>query len=576
MDRGLGRKGSQLMTEPRRVHAGFSRRQFLGLLGIGASASLLAACQPAPAAPAPTPTQPAGAPTVQPTAAPAAPKPATTAAPQPAAAPTGGALTIAVTFDPDTLDPPNILSPGPEQITMLVFDRVTEIGPDMAIRPGLAESWTSDQAAEKWTFKLRRGAQFHDGTPVDVAAVVSTVERVLDEKKPVKQRGLYTGIKTARAVDPTTVEITTNGPFGALPYLLATNAMAILSPKAVKDLGDDFARRPVGSGPFSFQEWASGERVVLRRNPQYWGGAPRLDSITYRNVPEASTRVAMLETGQADIAQHLPPEEMKRLGTNQQIQILKVPSLEARDMRFNMLDERFKDLRVRQAMNYALNIPEIIDAILLGSGTFTGGPVPPLIPGGLTATKYKYDPALAKRLLADAGYPNGFKATVWGAKGTAAGLNEMLQAVQAQWRAIGVDVTMDLREVPAFVALSSKGPEEAESSGKQIISLGLSARYPDADNYLRNAYHSSRWSPAGNNRGFYKNERFDQLLDEGVKTSDSAKRENLYREAQQILVEDAPAAFLYTSDLIFGARRNVQGVTLLPTQHLLLAGASKS
>ncbi len=527
---------------------GITRRQFLVLAGAGAGATLLAGCGPA-----------AG-----PTAVPVTPTPAS-----------GGVLTLAVTFDPDTLDAPNITSPGVEQIAMVIYDRLVELGTDLKVHPGLAESWTASPDATVWTFKLRKGAQFHDGTPVDADAVKFNLDRLQDDKKQVKRRAYFAKLKSSRVIDSSTIELTTDGPFAPFPYLMATTAASIASPKAVKELGDDMARKPVGSGPFIFQDWKSGDRVTLKRNPNWWGGAPKLDGVVYRTVPEASTRMVLLETGEVDIAQHLPPSEMKRLSNSPQLALLKAPSLDLRDIRFCMLDKRFADLRVRQAMNYAVNVPEIIDTVLAGSATYSGGPMPTSILGAISSDRYKYNPTLAKKLLADAGYANGFKATIWGAKGTASSLDEMLQALQAQWKAVGIEVTLDLREVAAFQALATQGPETAESSGKQLLSLGISARYPDPDAQLYAQYHSSQWSPKGVNRGFYKNPRVDELLDQGARETDAAKRTAIYKEVQEILLDDLPGVLLYNNDLIFGMRKNLKNVAVLPTQHMPLAVVTK-
>jgi peptide/nickel transport system substrate-binding protein len=536
-----------------------TRRQFLALAGAGAGATLLAACQPAAA----------------PTSVPPTVVPGPVSTPVPPTPVPGGVLTLAVTFDPDTLDAPNITSAGVEQIAMVIYDRLVELGTDLKVGPGLAESWTSSPNATVWTFKLRKGAQFHDGTPVDADAVKFNLDRLQDATKQVKRRAYFVKLKSSRVVDSSTIELTTDGPFAPFPYLMATTAASIVSPKAVKELGDDLARKPVGSGPFIFQEWKSGDRVTLKRNPTWWGGAPKLDGIVYRTVPEASTRVVLLETGEVDIAQHLPPSDMKRISGNAQLSLLRVPSLDMRDVRFCMLDKRFADLRVRQAMNYAVNVPEIIDTILAGSATYTGGPMCPSILGAITSDKYKYNPTLAKQLLTEAGYPNGFKATMWGAKGTASSLDEMLQALQSQWKAIGIEVTLDLREVAAFQALATQGPETAESSGKQLLSLGISSRYPDPDAQLYAQYHSSQWSPAGVNRGFYKNTKVDELLDQGAKEIDPTKRTAIYKEVQLILLDDLPGVLLYNNDLIYGMRKNLKNVALLPSQHMPLAAVTK-
>ena len=525
-----------------------TRRQFLVLAGAGAGATLLAGCQPA-ATPTPVPVPPTPA--------------------------SGGILTLAVTFDPDTLDAPNITSPGVEQIAMMIYDRLVELKPDLKVGPGLAESWTASPDATVWTFKLRKGAQFHDGTPVDAEAVKFNLDRLLDANKQVKRRAYFAKLKSSRIVDSSTIELTTDGPFAPFPVPHGHHGRQHRQPQGSQGAGRRPGPQTGGLGPFIFQEWKSGDRVTLKRNPKWWGGAPKLDGIVYRTVPEASTRMVLLETGEVDIAQHLPPSEMKRLNSSATLALLKAPSLDLRDIRFCMLDKRFADLRVRQAMNYAVNVPEIIDTVLAGSATYSGGPMPTSILGAISSDRYKYNPTLAKKLLADAGYANGFKATIWGAKGTASSLDEMLQALQAQWKAVGIEVTLDLREVAAFQALATQGPETAESSGKQLLSLGISARYPDPDAQLYAQYHSSQWSPKGVNRGFYKNPKVDELLDQGARETDATKRTAIYKEVQEILLDDLPGVLLYNNDLIFGIRKNIKNVALLPTQHMPLQVVTK-
>ena len=497
---------------------------------------------------------------------------------QPAKAPaaSGGTLIVAAAQEPDTFDPPNIVDVTVQQIAMNITDRLTELAPDMSVRPGLAESWTVSADKLTWTFKLRKGVKFHDGTTLDAEAVKFNFDRLLDTKKPVKRRAFYTDIQTVRVVDSSTVEFAMKRAFGPLPALLATTGASISSPKALKELGDKFATQPVASGPFVFEQWLPGDQVVLKRNESYWGGPPKLEKVIFKTIKEPATRVAMLETGRADVIEHVVPAEMKRLAANPQLKIIRVPSTRARDIKFNMLDERLKDKRVRQAFQYAINMPEIVETVLAGAGTFTGAPLPPTIFGAIKGTKYRYDPALAKKLLAEAGYPNGFKANLWSNKGTAPGLDEVLQALQAQWLEVGLDVKLDLTDGAAFIELSSRGPEEAKSTGKMLVSMGGSSQYPDPNSYLSDSFHSSQWSPKGSNRGFYKNEKVDQLLEQGLAESTPAKRLQIYKGLQEFLIEESPTMYLYAIELVYGIRSNVTGVLFMPTQHLLFHGASKS
>ena len=497
---------------------------------------------------------------------------------QPAKAPaaSGGTLLVAAAQEPDTFDPPNIVDLTIEQIPMNFSDRLTEYGDDMSVRPGLAESWSVAADKVTWTFKLRKGVKFHDGTTLDAEAVKFNFDRLLDEKKPVKRRAFYAAtIKGTRVVDPYTIQLTTKSPFGPLPALLATTGASIMSPKAVKELGDKFATQPVASGPFIFERWLPGDQVVLKRNESYWGGAPKLERVIFKTIKEPATRVAMLETGQADLIEHILPAELKRLSANPQFTIARVPSLRTRDIKFNVLDDRLKDKRVRQAFQYAINMPEIIETVLAGAGTFTGAPLPPTVFGAIKSAKYRYDPAMAKKLLAEAGYPNGFKALLWSNKGTAPGLDEVLQALQAQWLAVGLNVELGLVDGAAFIELSNKGPEEAKSTGKMLVSMGTSCRYPDPHSLFIDYWHSSAWSPKGGNRGFYKSEKVDQLIDQGAAESNPTKRLQIYKELQEIMVEDLPAMYLYAIELLYGTRSNVKGVRFMPTQHMLFAGASK-
>jgi peptide/nickel transport system substrate-binding protein len=470
------------------------------------------------------------------------------------------------------LDPAVGTAQTTEQIVWSLYDRLTSLAPDQTVRPGLATDWSVSPDGLKWTFRLRRGVQFHDGQPVDAEAVKFTFDRILDEKKPLRARVFFVPpIKSVRVVDEAAIEIILSEPHAPLPDLVAIPGASIVSPKAVRELGDDFGRRPVGSGPFVFQQWESGRRLVIGRNDRYWGTPAKPQQVVILPVPEGGTRVAMLETGQVDLAAHLPPSEMKRLRADPQFQPLANDALDANAVKFNVLDERFKDVRVRQAMNYAINMPEIIDTVLDGAGTFTGGPMPKSIPGAIG--KYHYDPALARKLLADAGYANGFKTSVAVNTSSAAGALEVMQALQGQWRAVGIDVTLNPQDRDANSRHNALPVERAQE--KQLLVSGGTARYPDPS-YLYFHFHSSQWSPKGRNNGFYKNARVDELLERGAGEADPTKRTAIYREVQEIINEDAPGVFLYTVRFVFAARSNLKDIRLAPTQMINFAEVSKS
>lgn len=554
-----------------------SRRRFILVLGLGGGMSLISACQSAstPTAPAvpvataaapPTPAASTASTVVAPTVGAAAPA-ATAVAPVP-----GASITYAISGDPDTLDPGNEGPSQTKQIMATLFDGLTSLGADMVVRPGLATDWSPSADGLKWTFRLRTGAVFHDGQPVDAQAVKFSIERVLDAQNNLKgRRFVVPVVKSVQVIDDATAELTLVQPFAPLPFLASQMAMSIVSPTAARQAGQDFGRQPVGSGPFVFKQWDSGQRVIVERNPHYWGSPAKPQQVTFLTVPQDATRVALLETGQADLAQYIPPADSKRLAGSSQIQLIQTDSLELRMIRFNMLDDRFKDLRVRTALNYAVNVPEIIDTVLEGLATSTGGPQPKPVPGELESNKYHYDPTTAKSLLADAGFANGFKTSLSFNPATASGLAETVQALQAQWLAVGVDVALNQLDADAYARFNALPPEQEQQ--KQLMVHSTTYRYADSS-FLLPSFHSSQWPPNGSNYGFYKNNQVDALLDQGQGESDQTKRTAIYQQAQQLIVDDAPIVFLFSPRYLY-ASRGLKGVQLPPNEMISFTDIAK-
>src|SRR5437660_4479372 len=272
----------------------------------------------------------------------------------------GGTLTFATGADPDSLDPQNTQSNPGEQVNRMMHENLVRFSAKMQLEPALAESWLASKDGLTWTFKLRKGVKFHDGTPFDAKAVKYFFDRVLGDEKPFKA-SLYTPVvQGAEVIDDSTVRVILKQPFGAFLFIMAHSAGAIVSPAAHQKWGKDLALHPVGTGPFKFVEWMKGDRVTMERNDGYWGGAPNLDRVLVKTVREDQARVLSLEAGDADLIVNIPTEEIPRLKKDPRITVQPSPTARALFIAINVKKKPFDDVRVRQALNYAVNRDAIV------------------------------------------------------------------------------------------------------------------------------------------------------------------------------------------------------------------------
>jgi ABC-type transport system substrate-binding protein len=461
-------------------------------------------------------------------------------------------LTVAIDANPSSLD----IQDAQTFLTGLVlgihvYDRLFEQSPT-GLKPQLAERWETSADGRTWTFHLRRGVKFHDGTPFNATAVKESIARVVNPELKLRQASKFAGITSVDVVNEHTVRLTTNRPLGALPGNLSHQAGgSIQSPTAAKA-----GKFPVGTGPYRFVEYVPDERLVLAANKDYWGGAPSLDRLVFRIVPEARTRLAMLQSGEAQVIYNVAPTEIEGLRKDSNIQVSVPPSAGWRVFGFNTQRKPYSDVRVRQALNHAVDKAAIVKNIFKGVGHVADSPFGPGMFGYAPVMSYAYDPARAKKLLAEAGYPNGFKATMFVSPGEIAGGAEVAAAVQAYLQQVGVQVEIVSLEQAAWLAELTK---PAEQNRTEIFQYQYGGADPDA---LRLVLHSKEWPPR-RNAAFYKNETLDRLLDEGAATVDQAKRAQIYQQAQKLVMEEAP--WLFVSDWAHADawRANVQGITYI-------------
>lgn len=548
-----------------RLGRDLSRRDFLRGLGLTGLGMLAAACAPAaPQAPAPA----AGEqPAEQPTEAPAEAGPKK-----------GGTLTIARPTDAVSLDSMlETTAPG-AWVYVNILEPLLRLNADMELEPVLAERWeVVDDTRVR--FYLRQGVTFHDGEPFNADAVVFNFERFLRSDPPARWVSLAGPIAGAEKVDDYTVDVTTSVPYGPVLRSLAMPYVHMVSPKAARELGEDFGRQPVGTGPFKFVEWQTDDRIVLARNDNYWGEGPYLDQVVFRVIPEESSRMLALRTGEVDMVLKPAPAELESLRQDPNFAVHQADGLRVVFVGFNMAMAPVDELKMRQAIAHAIDTQGILDHVLEGAAGPARGILAPGVFGFADTNvqeKYRYDPEQSKALLAELGYTetdaegflvkDGQRLTLkfLGFRGRYLKDGEIIEAVQAQLKEVGIEVQVDFLEwAAAFTQL------RAEDLPYHMYLFGWVTTNADADYTLYSLFHSGEKPPQGWNRFRYANPDVDKLLEQARVTLDQAEREKLYAQIQEMLIADTPLVPIYNTLEIVVTGAYVHGFNVHPVEYNL-------
>jgi peptide/nickel transport system substrate-binding protein len=489
------------------------------------------------------------------------------------AAPPKDAMVIGLLAEPVTMDPPQITDLNSTRVIKRLFEGLTaqELG-TYKIIPGLAQSWDISKDGLTYTFHLRPNVKFHDGTPLTAEAVKFCFDRQLNDQGPFYATGTYPYVKGflgnvagVEVVNPTTVQIRLKSPLTPFLQYLAHHSLYIYSPDALKKWGKDIVKHPVGTGPFKLETWEPGVRVVLARNDQYWGGAPKVRQAIYVPIIEAQARLSAIKTGEIDLTMDVPPDSLADLRKDPDVVVAETNSSAVWYVALNTRHPALKDKRVRQALNYAVQKEAIIRDILKGTAIVATTPLSPVYgPYHEDKTvRYPYDPEKAKALLKEAGFANGFDVTFFVPE-SGSGMQspvEMGTVIQANLAAVGVRAKIQTMEWGAYLKKYLDGPDMAEMSWNPSIG--------DPDHMMYMLLSSDRFPPAFN-AGFYQNPRVDELLRKGRTTIDEKERIPLYREAQRLVVEDAPWIFVDHGKQVIVYRKRVQGFKLHPNFDLVL------
>jgi peptide/nickel transport system substrate-binding protein len=483
-------------------------------------------------------------------------------------------------FDPAVMTGTSTFRPVSSMFDMLtnLWDQTTDIQPD------LAESWEIAPDAMSVTMKLRPDVKFHDGTDLNAEAVVFSFERMLNPESP-DYHGpyafpsfFYPSYKSATAVDPLTVRFDLTQPDATFFSALVWNTGSIVSPTAAKAAGKDFQNNPVGAGPFKFVSWEKDVLTTMEAFPDYWNGAPKLKTLLWKPIVEEAARFNQLLSGEVDFIVSLYPQFVPVIQANPDLQLIQGPSLHTWWCYLNMHFEPFTKLEVRQAMNHAIDRQALITNVLQGTAVESKSwSWPDTWSYADDVTTYPYDPEKAKALLAEAGYPNGFDLPyIVPASGSGmVAPKEIATAMQADLAKVGVNVQIETMEWISYIAAVASGLDDI--NGKQFGMCQMSWMNPVADPGLYVEYVSAGQGDAlGLNLSYYDNAEYNKLLADARLITDEEERAELYKQAQRIFADDAPWLFMFHSNFVTAARRNVEGIILSPNQNVLhLEGVTK-
>jgi peptide/nickel transport system substrate-binding protein len=478
--------------------------------------------------------------------------------------------------DSVALDPAVVTDGESIKVTKNIFDTLLDYEEGgTKVEPALAVELPEVSAdGLVYTFKLREGVKFHDGTDFNAEAVVFNFERWANATEEQKSQfeyyssmfGGFKGdeghvIKEVKAVDANTVQFTLSRPQGPFLQNIAMPPFAIASPAALQKHGDKFLENPVGTGAFIFKEWKRNDTITLEKNPNYWlEGFPLVDTLIYRSIPDNSARFTALQSGDIDIMDGLNPQDATAVEGNSDLQLILRPSMNVGYLGFNVEREPFNKIEVRVALSHAVNKEGIIKAFFNGQAVPAKNPMPPSIWGYNDSIEdYPYDLAKAKQLLADAGYPDGFEMDLWAMPVPRPYMPDgmkVAEALKADFEKIGVKVNIVTMDWAQYL-------DETKQGKQDMYLLGWTGDNGDPDNFIYVLLDQD--NAAGSNRSRYKNQELHDILIQAQTLSDISERTKLYEQAQVIIHDEAPWVPLVHSTPALAARANVKGFVASPT-----------
>lgn len=454
-------------------------------------------------------------------------------------------IVAAVSSDIKSMDPASGVDSPSATLNKHIYNGLVKIDQENQVQGDLAESFEMMDDVT-YRFKLREGVKFHNGEELKASDVKFTLERCKTMPK---------AMSNASAIDHVSVEgdydltIHLSRPYPSLLYILNDTSMKILSEKTVTDAGENYGENPVGTGPFMYQEWVPNDHWTLKRFDDYFEGPAVASTITAKIIPEGSARCIALETGEVDLILAVDPVDAGNVESNPELILESWPAASVEYLAFNTQKELLNDVRVRQAISYAINRQEFVDTIIEGRGEVATSVMAKTLPGwNEDVQPYPQDIEKAKELLAEAGYGDGIAVNIYVSGDVR---SRTAQVVQAQLKEIGVDVDINVYEWGAF--------QDAINAGEHdMLILGWTNTTCDPEYSITPLFHSKNCGASGN-RAFLKNEKLDGMIDAASSETDEAKRLQGYKDIQTYLNELCPWVPLYYKHNMVGRRKALQG-----------------
>lgn len=462
-----------------------------------------------------------------------------------------------------TLDPYDCNDTLSQAVAKSFYEGLFGFDKDMKLVNALATSYTASADARVYTIKLRQGVKFQDGTDFDATAVKANFDRVTDPANHLKRYNLFNRIAKTEVVDPLTVRVTLNEPFSAFINVLAHPSAVMISPTALKKWGRDIGLHPVGTGPFELVVWNQTDDLKVKKFDGYWKkGYPKIDAIDWKPVVDNNTRAALMKTGQADFAFRVPYEQATELKANPKVDVIERSSIIERYITMNMLQKPFDNPKVREALNRAINRDALVKVAYGGFAKPADGIVPEGVDYAVRIGAWKYDPAKARALLKEAGYPNGFETTLWSAYNNSTS-QKAIQFVQQQLAQVGVKAQVQALEAGERVAKVESAQDPAKAPVR-LYYVGWSASTGEANWALAPLLASSSFPPKMLNTAYYKSEQVDANLAQALETTDRSKKATLYADAQKRIWADMPWIPLVQESIVYVRSKRLKGAYVMP------------
>lgn len=462
-------------------------------------------------------------------------------------------VTLLAATDPPDFDPHTPGADEKSNVVRNVFDTLTVLSADLQqTMPALATEWKA-VSDTTWEFTLRDDVKFTNGEPFNAEAVKFSVDRVLDPEAEVARISYsFPTMASAEVVDETTVRIHTSVPDPIFPE--RAYSLAIVPPEYTASVPEsEFAMNPIGTGAYTLAEFVPGQRIVLEANEDYWDGAPEVDRLIIRPVPEASTRTAELQTGGADIIKNAPVGQIAELEASDGVHVDALAGRRIAYIGMNLLpggNAALQDKRVRQALNYAVDVQLILDTVMEGYGDRTATIFRPDFTGFDPALKpYPHDVEKAKSLLAEAGYADGLSLSIQLSEAIFTSGSEVVSALVDQLAKVGVDAKIEILDHPSYRSVVIDGQEANKVAPLYAWQWG--ALEPSADSVLNGTLET------GGISSYYSNPELDELTQRARQEMDTGARAEIYEQIQALLIEEAPFIFLFQIPDVYGVSDRV-------------------